>query len=154
MKVSELQGDALNYWVARALGWVRTGDNDHCKPKHKPSLDYPGTMIDDWGSKGPHPRLVSPEGEEFYLCECDKGLGALPDFSGDWERGGPIIERERITVVFTDYGKAWDAYCKPLSLLVFDCEAPAGTGPTPLIAAMKSFVVSKFGDEVPGEAKP
>ena len=61
-------------------------------------------------------------------------------FSTDWSQGGPIIEREQISiwtvgVVITD----WRA------------EHPsAGTayGPTPLIAAMRCYVASKLGDEV------
>ena len=77
-------------------------------------------------------------------------------FSSKWEAGGPIIEREFITVgpyhgndgaltgVFQAY-IGWDSEAlDPL----FQCD-----GPTPLIAAMRCYVASKLGDtaEVPNE---
>jgi len=57
--------------------------------------------------------------------------------STDWEQGGPIIEREKITIEWT--GEDWMAY------IWHDHE---WFGPTPLIAAMRCFVASKLGDEV------
>ncbi len=59
--------------------------------------------------------------------------------SEDWARGGPIIEREKITPhADTDewIAQAW---------------GPGNfnqAGPTPLIAAMRCFVASKLGPEV------
>ena len=55
-----------------------------------------------------------------------------------WAQGGPIIEREKIGVSFesVDLWEAW-AY-----------DGVTGTGPTPLIAAMRCFVASRLGDEV------
>lgn len=57
--------------------------------------------------------------------------------STDWLTGGPLIEREKITV--SDALNSW-------------CAGYNGTlntfGPTPLIAAMRCYVASKFGDEV------
>jgi hypothetical protein len=73
-----------------------------------------------------------------------------PDFSGppywpatDWGVGGPIIERERIMVTHTpaENGVLWCATADEYA-------SEAATGPTPLIAAMRAFVASKFGDEV------
>lgn len=62
----------------------------------------------------------------------------LPKYSADWAQGGPIIERERIEL--RDYGgDQWAAY---------DHLHPVQTGPTPLIAAMRSYVASKLGDEI------
>ena len=63
--------------------------------------------------------------------------------STDWEKGGPIIEREGIEICRLDNGewraqlhaKGFGPYCRQY-------------GPTPLIAAMRCFVVSKLGDEV------
>jgi hypothetical protein len=65
-------------------------------------------------------------------------------YSQSWADGGPIIERERICLehegdsvnpeqVWTagrDDGRSWSV------------------GPTPLIAAMRAYCGSKFGDEV------
>ena len=60
--------------------------------------------------------------------------------STDWAFGGPIIDRESIsTTKHADqnywWAGAWDARHK-------------GTGPTPLIAAMRCYVATKLGEEV------
>lgn len=57
--------------------------------------------------------------------------------STDWAQGGPIIEREGITLEWT--GEDWMGY------IWHDEEF---FGPTPLIAAMRCYVASKLGDEV------
>jgi hypothetical protein len=72
--------------------------------------------------------------------------------STDWSQGGPIIEREGLTVMmyspscqklepgrewYACTAKHWDDYKE------FEAE-----GPTPLIAAMRCYVASKLGDEV------
>jgi hypothetical protein len=58
--------------------------------------------------------------------------------STNWSQGGPIIEREKISV--QPNGDHW---------IAFDCGwLIDGTGPTPLIAAMRCYVASKLGDEV------
>ena len=57
--------------------------------------------------------------------------------STDWAQGGPIIEREGITLRrYTD--SLWDASVGQHEV----------DGPTPLIAAMRCYVASKLGDEV------
>jgi hypothetical protein len=68
-----------------------------------------------------------------------------PLFSTDWALGGPIIEREELSSLKC-YGKN-DWECSNGEIF---CE-----GPTPLIAAMRCFVVSHLGDEieVPEELK-
>lgn len=66
-----------------------------------------------------------------------------------WEEGGPIIERECIAVEPAE-GGGWMA----AAILGWDHEtgvACADTwlpGETPLLAAMRAFVWSRFGDEV------
>jgi hypothetical protein len=57
--------------------------------------------------------------------------------STDWALGGPIIEREKMTLEWT--GEDWMAYIR------HDEEY---FGPTPLIAAMRCYVASKLGDEI------
>jgi len=62
--------------------------------------------------------------------------------STDWAQGGPIIEREGITVARR--GKhSFSPWGAVLQEFEFDEE-----GPTPLIAAMRCYVASKLGDEV------
>ncbi len=61
-------------------------------------------------------------------------------YSHDWSQGGPIIERESISTMWS-LNNQWHA-CTGFSaqghLL----------GPTPLIAAMRCYVASRLGDEV------
>jgi hypothetical protein len=65
-----------------------------------------------------------------------------------WDQGGPIIERERITVTLDDAdGLQWFAsvgawMCHDLVVGEF-----SATGATPLIAAMRAYVASRFGEE-------
>lgn len=59
--------------------------------------------------------------------------------STDWEQGGPIIEREMIGVC-RSYVSGWDGYVS---------FHRTKNGPTLLIAAMRSYVATKYGDEVP-----
>ena len=75
-------------------------------------------------------------------------------YSTSWEQGGPIIEREGITVMCntSSLGRPywlWEAHVQ--------AEFDGGTlehsiaeaeGPTPLIAAMRAYIASRFGDEV------
>ena len=63
----------------------------------------------------------------------------------DWAQGGPIIEREKISL------DALTGYSEPMWMAnVFDYEDLTCRmyGPTPLIAAMRCYVASKLGDEV------
>lgn len=63
-------------------------------------------------------------------------------YSTKWEQGGPIIDRELIAIVPTvqDGKFTWRAAHQ---------NAPSGIGgETALIAAMRAFVSSAFGDEV------
>jgi hypothetical protein len=78
-----------------------------------------------------------------------KGLGDLKNFalldhpfSESWAYGGPIIEREEMTVG-TDRRGQWDA-----RIYEDHAESWCEVGPTPLIAAMRCYVASKLGDEV------
>jgi hypothetical protein len=81
------------------------------------------------------------------------GLGC-PDWrqrfkpSSSWAHGGPIIERERISVL-RDALDAEDRWVAGSQFWIeggFD--GVMEFGPTPLIAAMRAFVASKLGDQV------
>lgn len=71
--------------------------------------------------------------------------------SSDWAHGGPIIERERIEIEFSHVQGDDDPWFAVLHDIFFHspslqkCE---GKGPTVLIAAMRAYVTSKFGEEV------
>lgn len=69
--------------------------------------------------------------------------------STNWAQGGPIIEREKIDVSFisSEYaarGEGWEAYC-----MTPDWELQYNAvGPTPLIAAMRAYVMARLGEEL------
>lgn len=79
--------------------------------------------------------------------------GMYPEWATDWAQGGPIIEREKLTLMYDsdwkydptdpeDNGERWmadngDLYYNPNQY-----------GATPLIAAMRFYVASKLGDEI------
>lgn len=114
MKVSELSGTLLDYWVARAEGNLTSQ-----------STSPSDSMVEHYGAGG----------------EID-GRSPLSSWapSENWDTGGPLIERERIGVL--PCGREWRAWASE------DMD-PSGTGETPLIAAMRAYVASKFGTEVP-----
>jgi hypothetical protein len=77
---------------------------------------------------------------DWAVAMAENWAGAVFEvkpYSKDWAHGGPIIEREKITLEWT--GEDWMAYIK------HDDEFFGGT---PLIAAMRCYVASKLGDEV------
>jgi hypothetical protein len=79
-------------------------------------------------------------------CEGNSGVWHVSDKdteaftpSTNWGHGGPIIEREGLTLdLYADYPrwKSSDAY------------GHAEYGPTPLIAAMRVYAAFKLGDDV------
>jgi len=116
MKVANLDGDALDYWVMKA---------EH--PESSISFaEWPGKSI---------------------------------LYSRAWQWGGPIIEREGISTWRYDEipGERTDVwFAAACSIHGWDDGTLAGagkecTGQTALIAAMRAYVASKFGNEVPGE---
>lgn len=107
MKVAELEGAELDYWVAKAQG-------------------------------------LPVEMYNASIAREPKAGGQWYKFSREWEQGGPIIEREHIWLAGSVDG--WRATMKPRFWGRGSCE-----GQTPLIAAMRCFVASKFGEETPGK---
>jgi hypothetical protein len=65
--------------------------------------------------------------------------------STNWAQGGPIIEREGMSVGMVN--EYWQAHLSEFGLWE--------DGPTPLIAAMRCYVASKLGDniDIPEELK-
>lgn len=65
--------------------------------------------------------------------------------SSAWVQGGPIIERERLPLTWG--GAEWESSTVEPTPLCPDWRR-FSQGPTPLIAAMRTYVASKFGEEV------
>ena len=125
-KVSRLEGAELDYWVAMALGFIAS-NAVICTKQNKETFSRADAVEGCLYIRlGGHETKYSP--------------------SRRWNEAGPIIEREHIGLQkMADY---WFAgVCKPPAPGMRD-----GRGPTPLIAAMRCFVASRFGETV-GEQK-
>lgn len=124
-------------------------------------LDAAVAMTEDltFEIRKPTYRGVCFVGERKEVCHVFglKIPGALPFMpSSDWSDGGPLIERERISIVaFTGYNGEeplrWWAQVGDFGHFI-DEGLPGyqddRCGETPLIAAMRAFVSSKLGKEV------
>lgn len=126
MKTSELTGAQLDFWVAKADGKTLF---------RAPSFDAAG---DRW-------QWISDGGKKLH----NMPLGEWQP-STKWAQGGPIIEREQIGLSprTGTREKWWHAECP-----VRDGSIVYANGPTPLIAAMRAFVASVYGDEVPDDGQ-
>lgn len=128
MKTAELTGWALDYWVARAQGFTMEHANIGT-----------GWVV-----------VIPGQGAKVVGMGAEKPMAYAP--SVNWAQGGPIIERERVYLF--QHWKApedWVAWIGAswaggYELYGHDFE---GTGPTPLAAAMRAFVASRLGDELP-----
>ena len=118
MKTAELTGAALDWAVAKCEG---------------------GYQIDATGL--PWDADASNPDDEENGCVWFKP-------STEWEQGGPIIEREIVSLDKEEADNRWAAYA-----WLPDRTLQKATGQTPLIAAMRCYVASKLGDavEIPSE---
>ena len=121
MKVAELNPPGPDYWVAKAEGW-------------------PGRRRISWGDS-----RVCQIAEEIDPAQ-ETVIWENYSPSTDWSQGGPIIEREDVKTLFMD-DKGWHARVEKWA----EGKTYHGHGPTPLIAAMRAYCASKFGEEVPDE---
>lgn len=122
MRVEKLIGAHLDYWVARAGGLEA--------------------------------RIVRISHDDEAWNEC-VAAGRLGDYqytpSTTWRHGGPIIERERMNIATIGTGPRGENGQSPIVAIPQEGRMAMG-GPTYLVAAMRAYVASKFGDEVPDEA--
>jgi hypothetical protein len=92
--------------------------------------------------KGITPIAVKKKYSKGYILYSLPASTVPLEYSSKWSQGGPIIERERITSRVDTRGMGW------VSFLDGDRVTARMSGPTPLIAAMRCYVASKFGDTV------
>lgn len=94
---------------------------------------------------------VSKAEEIAWLADPSNTPQPSPDssYSTDWALAGPIIEREGIALALL-YGSTWGATTYPISTIGKDHSDSfyQGVGNTPLLAAMRCYVYSRFGDRV------
>ena len=119
MKVAELEGALLDYWVARAEGLTDADIIDHIP------------LIDE------APPSWCKAGGRHYRP------------SQSWGEGGPIIEREIIAICRD--GTEWVALWRPewWASSALTTSGPVMNGETALVAAMRCYIASKFGENVP-----
>lgn len=91
---------------------------------------------------------ISGEVREFIKMHSE----GYHNYSTDWAQGGPIIEREKISVI-RNIGGSWRGSIRHTTShpLVSHPVLDGWTnqhGQTPLIAAMRCYVASKLGNEV------
>jgi hypothetical protein len=132
MKTSELTRHALNWAVAQAEGdkvfRPRLG-----RPYNWDKEAYLADGSDDrWVV-----RVQNPEVAHFVDWTYNP--------SGDWMQGGPIIERENISIVREGDAGNWVASVYDYVKADWHLHTE---GRTPLEAAMRCYVASKLGDEV------
>lgn len=102
-----------------------------------------GAQLDYWVAKANSddvgPADWEDVGHEFFMRRERM-------YSTNWSLAGPIIERERITI------KPREDEVGPLEWAAFVGSNPVGAitcwGRTPLIAAMRAYVASKFGEDL------
>ena len=75
---------------------------------------------------------------------CDDPM--TPMFSTSWAQGGPIIEREGITIDSFESHHWQRSFAT--KVLKDEKRVIQGNGPTPLIAAMRCYVAATLGEEV------
>lgn len=120
VKTAELIGRALDWAVAMCEGGTDL---------------FSDTIT--WGFKlnGRQKVLAAGWGPAMSFCP-----------SADWAVGGPIVERERINLIYTP-----DINCLSGVAVLYwlaSVVTHSTKGPTPLIAAMRCYVASKLGNEV------
>ena len=120
IKTSELIDQTLDLAVSIALG-------------HRPEKDFHSHGM-TWNGWWETAAYINTKPNEYRR---------VPKYSTDWSKGGPIIERERISVIDVDGYDFWKA-----DKLNKEAIPVINYGPTPLIAAMRVYVASKLGDEV------
>ena len=108
----------------------------------KPTSELTGAAL-DWAVAKCERLSVRWDTDEDAFIYFDREEGANREWSPstNWAQGGPIIEREGISIwVFDDV--TWKAETPFVGV---ECVYEA---PTPLIAAMRCFVAGKLGDTV------
>ena len=128
IKTTELTGAALDWAVAKCEGIL---EPIHGEPQ--PRVVF---YSDQWQR---YMRL-NPPPQVYYTDRYEP--------STDWSQGGPIIERERITINYDNLDGTGPCKAYYLSTLFEEEEGWHQYGPTPMIAAMRCYVASKLGDEV------
>jgi hypothetical protein len=148
MQTKDLTGELLNYWVARALGYRFWKETRGMRESYTLCVQQPPGAREPWRGRRDWEAQKERYTEALTFADIQIGFfgDGVPNFSTDWAQGGPIIERERIQLmpwrpelgnVASWSGRTLDSWQESAA--------------TPLVAAMRAYVASKFGDTVPDE---
>lgn len=107
-----------------------------------------GALLDLWVARAEG--MTEAKIERHGMCTyVDTAFGvnlrALYSPTTLWAQGGPIIERDRISIKQEASGGCY-AY--------FDHRDETAAGATPLVAAMRAYVILKFGEDVEDQPHP
>jgi hypothetical protein len=118
-------------------------------------FDLTDTQLDYWVARCE--KLLNGHEQLFPNERPVKGLwlrGQLYSPSTNWALGGPLIEREQISIRHIPCPIMGQIIAASIEYIPASPTDPARmgagwwAGDTPLIAAMRAYVASKFGDEV------
>lgn len=124
MKIEDMTPRQLDWCVAIALGHQPVMTHDHYRAKA--------------ALHGTNPTWhISVQPNVPVLVQATGATRSVPRYTVYWEHGGPIIEHEGITLRCGLSG--WDAELDEFDILT--------SAFTPLVAAMRCFAISKFGEE-------
>jgi hypothetical protein len=148
-KVDELEDALLDAAVALAEGRLLTCDEPRWPKGEYKRLrkEFGGRHVVRWYAREGED-ADGPETAEVGGWEPIDNWGSP---STDWEHGGPIIERERIDISAPEEwsdDERWYAGMYQGKDAQHSHMKHEARGPTPLIAAMRAYVASKFGEEV------
>lgn len=125
MKTSELTGPGLDYWVAKARGWYLQAN------------------------------IAWYTGAKWNQGNCTKSLISKDDYqpSIKWSQCGPLIETHKISLQYDPINVDSELHVIDIppwyALMVVNTSLFDARGETPLIAACRCLVSSKYGEEVP-----
>ena len=107
-----------------------------------------GPQLDYWVAKAEGKEVLIAGGMAQILYRVEQGVECYQVYSPstDWSQGGPIIERERYSFATIGTGMPDENGNKPI--VCIGRESKATEGKTHLVAAMRCYVTSKFGEEV------
>ena len=135
MKTSELIGPALDWAVAKCEGFKE------CMVFGQGSVKDSGFAVPN--AHGGYKSVLLKCVHDKWYKRCDGYPWGRDQViwqpSTDWSQGGPIIEREAITL---------SAYCGKNDSVDWYAGRYSLKSPTPLIAAMRCYVTSELGDDV------
>lgn len=137
MKTSELTGAALDWAVAKATQM----------PLYQCGEGWPGNrVVNEESLRRP---IVTVGLTGRMLLEGPKTSENKEwSPSTNWAQGGPIIEREKMTLSYDEDGQTYSAHVSLFRQRGMSNRTRWRSGPTPLVAGMRCLVASKLGDEV------